>query len=174
MKRNQTEFLKLCLADSLIKLMADKPFEDISVNAICEKADVGRTTFYRHLDHKNCKEDLLLFKIEYEWARYADNYDGDFEKDKGGVILRFIYANRKLFTLLNDNDLLALLMRVVEKLMVGEETYPKELSYIMSYFIHGYFGIIYQWIKYGFDETPEQVEAHVMDAISSAAKANQK
>ena len=44
----------------------------------------------------------------------------------------------------------------------------------MSYFIHGYFGVIYQWIKYGFDETPEQVEAHVMDAISSAAKANQK
>ena len=45
MKRNQTEFLKLCLADSLIKLMADKPYEDISINAICEKADVGRTTF---------------------------------------------------------------------------------------------------------------------------------
>ena len=51
MKRNQTEFLKLCLADALVKLMADKPYEDISVNAICEKADVGRTTFYRHLDY---------------------------------------------------------------------------------------------------------------------------
>ena len=174
MKRNQTEFLKLCLADALIKLMADKPFESISVNSICEKADVGRTTFYRHLDYKNCKEDLLLFKIEYEWARYVDNYDGDFKKEKEGVILRFIYANRKLFTLLNDNGLLTLLMRVIEKLMVGEETYPKELSYIMSYFIHGYFGIIYQWIKYGFDETPEQVVGHVMDAIASAAKANQK
>lgn len=174
MKRNQTEFLKLCLADALIKLMTDKPFENISVNAICEKAGVGRTTFYRHLDYKSCKEDLLLFKIEYEWARYADNYDVDFEKEKEGAILRFIYANRKLFTLLNDNGLLALLMRVVEKLMVGEETYSKELSYIMSYFIHGYFGVIYQWIKYGFDETPDQVVGHVMAAIASAAKSNKK
>ena len=69
---------------------------------------------------------------------------------------------------------IALLMRVVETLMVGEETYPKELSYIMSYFIHGYFGIIYQWIQYGFDETPEQVEQHVMAAIASAAKSNKK
>lgn len=86
--------------------MTDKPFENISVNAICEKAGVGRTTFYLHLDYKSCKEDLLLFKIEYEWARYADNYDSDFEKEKEGAILRFIYANRKLFTLLNDNGLL--------------------------------------------------------------------
>lgn len=37
---------------------------------------------------------------------YADNYDSDFEKEKEGAILRFIYANRKLFTLLNDNGLL--------------------------------------------------------------------
>ena len=44
----------------------------------------------------------------------------------------------------------------------------------MYYFIHGYFGIIYQWIKYGFDETPEQVEGHVIDAIDLAAKENQK
>ena len=35
------------------------------------------------------------------------------------------------------------------------------------------FGIIYQLIKYGFDETPGQVVGHVMDAIASAAKANQ-
>lgn len=174
MKQNQTEFLKLCLADSLLKLMTNTPLEDISVNAICENAGVGRTTFYRHLDCKSCKEDLLLFKVLYEWKRFADNYDGDLEKDKGGAILRFIYANKKMFTLLNNNRLLSLLMRMVEKLMIGEETYSRELSYIMSYFIYGYFGIIYQWIKYGFDETPEQIEGHVMNALSSAIKANKK
>lgn len=52
MKRNQTEFLKLCLADALIKLMTDKPFENISVNAIYEKAGVGRTTFYKKYGEK--------------------------------------------------------------------------------------------------------------------------
>ena len=41
MKRNQTEFLKICLADALVKLMADKPYEDISVNAICEMQTSG-------------------------------------------------------------------------------------------------------------------------------------
>ena len=68
MKRNQTAFMKLCLADALIKLMAAQDYDSINVNTICELAGVGRTTFYRHLDCKNSKEELLIFKINYEWA----------------------------------------------------------------------------------------------------------
>ena len=38
----------------------------------------------------------------------------------------------------------------------------------MSFFIYGYFGIIYQWIKYDFDETPEQIQKHINDTIALA------
>ena len=41
---------------------------------------------------------------------------------------------------------------------------------LMSYFVYGYFGVIYQWIKYDFDETPEQVAKHITDTIASAGK----
>ena len=53
-------FMKLCLADALIKLMAAQDYDSINVNTICELAGVGRTTFYRHLDCKNSKEELLI------------------------------------------------------------------------------------------------------------------
>ena len=33
---------------------------------------------------------------------------------------------------------------------------------------YGYFGIIYQWIKYGFDETPEEIKKRIDGAILSA------
>ena len=52
----------------------------------------------------------------------------------------------------------------------GGETWDKNFSYLMSFFIYGYFGVIYQWIKYGFDETPEQVAKHITDTIASAGK----
>ena len=109
MKRNQTAFMKLCLADALIKLMAAQDYDSINVNTICELAGVGRTTFYRHLACKNSKEELLIYKINYEWGRYAD--------------------------------------------------------------LH-YFGVIYQWIKYGFDETPEQVQKHISDTFSAGLAKN--
>ena len=82
----------------------------------------------------------------------------------------YIYENRKLFSLLYKKGLITLLMRAFEILVPGGEVYDKNLSYIMSFFTYGYFGIIYQWIKYEFDESPEQVFGHIQDAITSAAQ----
>lgn len=172
MKKNQTLFMKLCLADALIKLMQSQSFDEINVNAICEKADIGRTTFYRHFDRKNNKENLLIFKIDYEWERYADEYEEDAAKDKGKLFTNFIYENRKLFSLLNKHGLITTVMQAMEKLIPDEEIYDKQASYLMSFFIYGYFGIIYQWIKYDFDETPEQIQKHINDTITSGLNQN--
>ena len=51
MKKNQTAFMKLCLADALIKLMKIQDFDTINVNSICKEADIGRTTFYRYFEN---------------------------------------------------------------------------------------------------------------------------
>ncbi|MDD6644669.1 MAG: hypothetical protein PUE67_01190 [Oscillospiraceae bacterium] len=40
-----TEFLKECLADGLIQLMREKPFEKISIQEIADKSGVGRATW---------------------------------------------------------------------------------------------------------------------------------
>ena len=77
----------------------------------------------------------------------------------------YIYENRKLSSLLYKKGLITLLMRAFEILVPGGEVYDKNLSYLMSFFTYGYFGIIYQWIKYDFDETPEQVKAHIDGVI---------
>ena len=119
MKRTQTAFLKLCLADALIKLMAAQDYDGINVNAICELAGVGRTTFYRHLDCRNSKEELLIFKINYEWGRYADLHQEDVEKDKGFALACFIYENRRLFSLLYSNGLIVVIMRAGGLLVCG-------------------------------------------------------
>ena len=68
MKKNQTAFMKLCLADALIKLMKTQDFDTINVNSVCREAGIGRTTFYRYFENKNSKEEMLLFKIKYEWG----------------------------------------------------------------------------------------------------------
>ena len=81
----------------------------------------------------------------------------------------FSHRNRKLFSLLYKKGLIILLMRAFEILVPGGEVPDKNMSYLMSFFTYGYFGIIYQWIKYDFDETPEQIKNHINRAILSAA-----
>lgn len=170
MKRKQTEFLKLCLADALIKLMDSQDYDAINVNAICRLAGVGRTTFYRHFNHKNSKEELLTFKLNYEWEYYAQKHDEDVKKDKGFAMLNYIYENKRLFSLFNNNGLIVTIMRLFEELIPAGEPYDKSHSYLMSFFSYGYFGVIYQWIKYDFDETPEQVQKHIVDMLSLGMK----
>ena len=171
MKKNQTAFMKLCLADALIKLMKTQDFDSINVNSICKEADIGRTTFYRYFDNKNSKEEMLLFKIKYEWEQHSDKHEID-KQGKNSDLTEFIYENRRLFSMLYHNDLISVIMRALEDLIPSGETYDKQASYLMSFFIYGYFGIIYQWIKYDFDETPEQIQKHINDTITSGLNQN--
>jgi len=137
MKKNQTNFLKLCLADALIKLMATQDFDAINVNAICEQAGVGRTTFYRHLDNKSGKEDLIVFKISYELELYADNHPDEVMQDKGFAMLKYIYENKRLFLLLYKNDLITLLMKALEFTITENAEDDKQTAYLRSFFVYG-------------------------------------
>ena len=49
------------LGDSLVKLMHEKPFEEITVQHVLDDAGVSRSTFYSHFSDKN---DLLLSDAE--------------------------------------------------------------------------------------------------------------
>jgi AcrR family transcriptional regulator len=49
------------LADALIALMHEKPFDSITVQEVLDRAAVGRSTFYAHF---RGKDDLFLSEIE--------------------------------------------------------------------------------------------------------------
>jgi AcrR family transcriptional regulator len=61
------------LGDALVELMLEKHFENITVQDILDRADVGRSTFYAHYTDK---ESLLLSQIEHiihELEEYASD-----------------------------------------------------------------------------------------------------
>jgi AcrR family transcriptional regulator len=49
------------LGDALVALMHEKPFDDITVQEVLDRAGVGRSTFYAHYQDK---EDLFLSDVE--------------------------------------------------------------------------------------------------------------
>src|SRR5437868_5100011 len=52
---------KQTLQDALLSLLREQPFEDIEIQAITDRADTARVTFYRHYGKK---EELLADVLE--------------------------------------------------------------------------------------------------------------
>ena len=55
------------LSNALVELIKEKRFDDITVQNVIDRADVGRSTFYTHFRDK---EDLL----QKDWQRFLDEF----------------------------------------------------------------------------------------------------
>lgn len=91
------------LIESLLKLLNDKSFDEISISEICENADVHRATFYKHFDDKTeflnfCVKQLLAevdfsHVLSYPSPENVKESCMSFVK----VLFNFIDTNRVLF-----------------------------------------------------------------------------
>lgn len=135
---------------------------------MCEHAGVGRSTYYRYFDKKSSKDELLVFKIVYEAKAYYERHKEDAKKDWGKVLLFFVYENKALFRLMYRDGLITVIMKAFDELSEWNE--ERKYAYVRAFFVYGFFGVIYQWIKYNFDETPEQIQQHTADLAAQVMK----
>jgi AcrR family transcriptional regulator len=56
------------LGDALVALLVEKPFDDITVREVLDRAQVSRSTFYEHFRDKN---DLFLSDVDDFFERMA-------------------------------------------------------------------------------------------------------
>ena len=63
----RTSRTRRSLSEALIELILEKRYDEITVQNVIDRADVGRSTFYAHYRDK---EDLFLS----DWERFLDNF----------------------------------------------------------------------------------------------------
>lgn len=153
-----TEFLKECIADALIKLLDTKPIEKISVPEIVETASVGRMTYFRNFTNKY---EVLTFKIIRLWERWAEEHNLT-ERRKYTVsnALDFFYFNysiRDFLGLLYEKNLQSVLYDAFYSIMVPCQGENATQCYKSCFYSYGLFGLLDEWIKRGFYESPEEM-----------------
>ena len=173
------------IGDALVELLLEKRFEDITVQDILERADVGRTTFYAHYMDK---EDLLMSEIEHLFHRMADRAQAAGGSPHGMLpsleLFRHVQEQRRLMQafawsksdVTHPQNLQRWFKSLIEenlRSLVGE-TVPTAFPVpVLAGFIAGTFMMLLQWwFDEGMTQTPEEIDDMfqrlVMPAIHDA------
>ena len=65
MTDRRVRYTKQIIKTSLLELLENESFENITVKALCQTADINRATFYSHYETLSA----LMEEIEYEEAK---------------------------------------------------------------------------------------------------------
>lgn len=169
-KNVSAEFIKTCYSLALIKLMKEKEYNNITISEICKEAGFGRTSYYRYFT--NNKDELLIFIAKNKYLEEKKKHPEE-AKDEGKFLLNHVYKNKKFFILLKKHNLNALIFEIFYSIFGRQENENEILSYGKAFFAGAFFGIIYEWIIQGCQDTPEIIQAKFGDGIKFAVEQNQ-
>lgn len=168
---------KKILLDSCVNLLQEKPFSDITVIDICEKAEASRSVFYKYFHDK-----FELIAYEYEDCMdYIVNqlqtnddftmYDATYERCK------FYYDRKHIYEkIVTDSE-----VRVFDDLFIHvyadhatlfakynlkKDTLSKEVEYAIHYHAVAQTNMVKEWIQRGYDISTDKFAKILTDNAS--------
>ncbi|MCR5004393.1 MAG: TetR family transcriptional regulator C-terminal domain-containing protein [Clostridiales bacterium] len=174
-ENRRTQMTKLLLRTALIELMQEKPISQITIRALCEKADLNRTTFYLHYTDQMA----LLRDVEQEVLHQTVEHMQHIHTDRRttklvSAFLEYVQKNDLTFrTLLCRDESEGFRRRFVETLMrmIGSELpmYGDDVrtQYVLSFLMYGSLYVIIQWVESGYKESVEQIAKLLFDLNES-------
>ncbi len=162
---------KALITESLLRLMHEIPYGEITVKRIILDTDLVRKTFYRNF---RSKDDVLDSIIDKAITDYTDALVSSTE-DPLTVIFRFCGQNKDLFSILQKNNMLyILLLKLNEKIPQISKTadpdrnpFVKLMSgldpdYLIAFNIGAVWNIISLWTERGMTDDPSDIR-HLLE-----------
>ena len=163
-KKETTTLVKKCIVDSLLLLMNEKEFDEITITEICNKAGVSRMTYYRNYYNK---DDIII--------EYLKDIAEDFKKESHSWMKKNEYTNKNvirfLFTYfekysyfiktLRKANLTGLLQECLNNYLETETNMIKRQDPYEKYHMYSYAGALFnvymKWIDNGMKESVDEM-----------------
>ena len=154
------------ITNSLFELMKVKPYNDISITEITDKAKVNRVSFYRNF---TSKEDIIDKWIKSTTQNFLSKSDINYQKDSTLDYFTKLFTHLEKYKteamLIYKANLFNLLKDEFDNNIIN--LHKKEYSNYKSYFLAGgIFNVYYFWLINGCKETPHQVAEKLVDLMS--------
>lgn len=168
------------LKKAFILLMENKPYHNITVTDIVEKADYNRTTFYRHYqDKEELVEDLVnemltklidAFRNPYKNVKYV--HVNNLSPSKV-IIFDYILEHKSFYLLWKDSEGIPGFQEQFIKTMIN--LHKEDINYstneieeepFIIYKAYGVWGLILNWIKNDFTSSSEEMAKQLIRIIN--------
>lgn len=162
-KEKQIVKTKESITSALLELVLVHEFEGITITQLCQKAGVGRPTFYRHFDSTNDVFEQLSAKWFQQFLKearlaYAEN---PVAETLDLVAFEFFRNNQTIAKMIHTPAFYRLMIR---ELGVHRRNLEKEFQlfddsdlYALEYRIGGLVFVFARWMKNGMKESPEDM-----------------
>lgn len=110
----------LALHNAFTELLEQKPFDSITVNELCDKAMIRRTTFYKHFGDKYeyytfyVKEIAESFRKEIPYEIMNTNINNYFIEMSSRLIM-FLTENKKLMDNIHKSNMFFILLTILSE-----------------------------------------------------------
>ncbi len=182
-KHCQTEFAqqrKKLLEESLLNLMEEKAYPEITVKDICREAAIPRRTFYHYFESKEDVRDAIIESVMLQC--FLENIT-DFQLTREGmahcfyrVFLFWQGENRRKLDILLKNGMETQLMTFSIQWIIREWTgtqqnvqlSPKLLEIGLMVGVSNFFSLLFYWSRNGYQETAEQMADYAVWVLPQA------
>ena len=157
---------KRMMKDALLELLGQKELVNISVTAICEVADVHRSTFYKYYSDP---ADLLR-DVEQDYldhiptpSRDIESWDEEQIIDKTTAFFKYVRQNEEAFRVLlgdsTSSDFAARLIEMLCSKYVGtnKDDGDTTLYYTYLYIACGTVGMLREWVNSDFPLSSREI-----------------
>ena len=146
---------------SLLRLMNEKHFSDITVSDIVARAGVARASYYRNFESK---EDVIatagaIIIDDFRQKTIGENRSV-LEYDSILRMFRYFRAYRSTLLTLHKAGFTALYMRMFGEFIedaAGDMPYDNILRYCLPFYSGAVFTVFVTWLEEGMRETPEEM-----------------
>ena len=165
---------KAHMETSLLNLMTQRPYQDITVTDICREANIPRRTFYHYF---GSKEDVLEFMIETLMQQCFLGVEFDIRLGREHMEESFVKvfqswdeASRKKLDILIKNGLesrlLALSSQWIQKEQIGTlqkcNLDPKLVEIGLMVGTTDFFALLFHWSRGGYQESAQQMAKYAV------------
>lgn len=172
------------LKESLMELMSEKAFKDITIKDITERADLNRGTFYLHYadtyELLMATENGVLEDFQEMISQYTDVQPGKGLMPVLLPIVRYIVENKEICQKLFENNASSQFLSKFKTLVrengtaLIEHLFPSAhaagTDYFYEFVTYGLIGILKKWLDNGTPESEEEIARLSNNAIMSLAR----